>query len=77
MKYLDAITKYYNCFSSAGSTKYKGKNRNRIYISGKLNLKRFLLWLPISVIMLFISQSNGTENDFLHFKNRIFGDNSK
>ena len=77
MKYLDAVTIYYNCFSSSGSTKYKGKNRNRIYISGRLNLKRFLLWLLISVIMFFISQSNGRENDFLHFKNRIFGDNSK
>ena len=71
MKYIDAVTKYYNCFLSSGSVKYKGKNKKRVYISGKLSFKGVLTWLLISLIMFFISQSNGAERDFLHFKSRV------
>ncbi len=75
MKYIDAITRYYNCFSSSGYTKIKGKNKSRVHISGKLNFKRVFLWICISIFMLLISQSNDVERNFLHFKMRFFGDN--
>lgn len=75
MKYIDAITRYYNCFSSSGHTKIKGKNKGRVHISGKLTFNTFLLWICLSIVMFLISQSNDVERNFLHFKMRFFGDN--
>lgn len=72
MKYIDAITRYYNCFSSSGYTRTKKKHKGRVYISGKLNYKRVLVWVCISIIMFFIAQSNDAEKNLLHFKNRFF-----
>lgn len=55
MKYIDAIKKYYNCFSTIYYNQFFGKNQSRIAISGKLNFRNALIWIAISVFLIFVS----------------------
>ena len=55
MKYIDAIKKYYNCFSTIYYNQFFGKNQSRIAISGKLNFRNASIWIAISVFLIFVS----------------------
>ena len=58
MDYLKAIIKYYGCFSAIDFDKYS----NRIYFSGKLNLKIIIVWLSASAFLMVITMAT-TMND--------------
>lgn len=65
MRYMDALSRYYQFLSYSSNMTTTRKNKKSIHISGKLSINGFLFWIIFSLFLIFFNIAFYYANKYL------------